>query len=403
MRLCDIVDGYEYHASAPGKIMWLGAYALLNKPYTSLVTTVTARAHAYIKQSENNSVIIRVPQFEKSAKGVIAGDGRVEISVPDELTLVKTAIEVAVRYSIARGKTARGFDIETVTDPQFEYTLTGGGSRSTLSKSGLGSSAAVTVAAIAAVLKFMDINHSENDALHKLAQLAHAMATGKIGSGFDIAAAIHGNMIYERFSPSIIKDFPADYTNQQLLSVIAAEWDHKLSGIRLPESLKLIFANFIGKSASTVSLVSQVNKFRDKDPEKYSEIMKRINEQTEAAYKYLADASKGMDNDTLKSSLQETFKRSRALTKELGMLSGADLESDECTELIEKSLEHGGFLVRLPGAGGKDAIAALCLNDEDKRRLEEYWKQDNRLRILDIDFNDSGVMVEANKTSEGRA
>lgn len=81
-------------------------------------------------------------------------------------------------------------------------------------KTGMGSSAAMTTALVASLLHYFGIIRlpaaeatstassaeqknagvpSEDKALlHNLAQLAHAIAQGKIGSGFDVAAAVYG-------------------------------------------------------------------------------------------------------------------------------------------------------------------------------------------------------------------
>jgi phosphomevalonate kinase len=86
----------------------------------------------------------------------------------------------------------------------------------------MGSSAALTTALVAALLQFFDIiklpsannqriattttsdDDDENDRriLHNLAQLAHAVAQGKLGSGFDVAAAVYGMKILNMISDS---------------------------------------------------------------------------------------------------------------------------------------------------------------------------------------------------------
>ena len=40
---------------------------------------------------------------------------------------------------------------------------------------------------------------------HNLSQISHSFAQGKIGSGFDVSAAIHGSHMYQRFSKSVIE------------------------------------------------------------------------------------------------------------------------------------------------------------------------------------------------------
>lgn len=41
---------------------------------------------------------------------------------------------------------------------------------------------------------------------HNLAQFVHCLAQGKIGSGFDVAAAVFGSHLYTRFNPDVIKE-----------------------------------------------------------------------------------------------------------------------------------------------------------------------------------------------------
>lgn len=41
---------------------------------------------------------------------------------------------------------------------------------------------------------------------HNLAQYVHCLAQGKVGSGFDVSAAVFGSHIYTRFNPEVIHD-----------------------------------------------------------------------------------------------------------------------------------------------------------------------------------------------------
>ncbi|CDS00915.1 related to ERG8-phosphomevalonate kinase [Sporisorium scitamineum] len=81
-------------------------------------------------------------------------------------------------------------------------------------KTGLGSSAAMTTSLVACFLlhlqavvpKGPDSLETEDLALiHNLAQLAHCAAQGKIGSGFDVSAAIWGSQLYRRFEPKVLQ------------------------------------------------------------------------------------------------------------------------------------------------------------------------------------------------------
>ena len=41
---------------------------------------------------------------------------------------------------------------------------------------------------------------------HNLAQFVHCVAQGKVGSGFDVSAAVFGSHVYTRFDPAVIQD-----------------------------------------------------------------------------------------------------------------------------------------------------------------------------------------------------
>lgn len=95
--------------------------------------------------------------------------------------------------------------------------VSGANSRPEVAKTGLGSSAAMTTAVVAALLHyfgvvrlpsskdFQDRKDTEDlDVVHKIAQTAHCIAQGKVGSGFDVSSAVYGSQRYVRFSPEVI-------------------------------------------------------------------------------------------------------------------------------------------------------------------------------------------------------
>lgn len=87
-----------------------------------------------------------------------------------------------------------------------------------VAKTGLGSSAAMTTAVVAALLHYLGVvnlasvlndHYQENDAadldvVHVIAQTAHCLAQGKVGSGFDVSSAVYGSHRYVRFSPEVL-------------------------------------------------------------------------------------------------------------------------------------------------------------------------------------------------------
>ena len=374
-------------AKAPGKILWLGGYSVLERPNVSFVSTVDAYITADLKIRTDQEVNLNAPHLNLSSKGKIdKSTGKISMDIPRELLLLKTAAEIASRYVTVLGHQISGFSITTKSDDAFAYKLSPG----KVIKSGLGSSAAVTVATIGAVLRAFGIDPSENDALHKLAQSAHSIATGKVGSGFDIAAASFGSMFYTRYSPEIITSVPANYTNAQLLNLVKMKWDYKIEKFSLPKEFRLLFANF-GNSMITAKAIGSVSDFRKSNPHTYSDIMNEVNKENIKAINALRDMKDGISENALEK-FREAFNRGRVITKKLGLLSNVGIEPDDCTALIEDSVKHGAFVAKLPGAGGKDAISALSIGQKSQSALYRFWKSKKELSVLDVRFTSDGAI-----------
>ncbi len=380
----------KIHSKAPGKVLWLGGYSVLEKPNTSLVTTVDAYVHAFIKPNRNGYVKIKAPQHSEIVTGNIDPiSGAIQIMLPSELKLLKTSLEVATMYSRALGVNTHGFDIETKSDDQIAFKVIGPEKK--IVKSGLGSSAAVTVASISAVLKYNQIDATKEE-IHKLAQLAHSIATGKVGSGFDIAAATFGSISYSRYSPDLIVNFPKEYSGEDIVKIVKKKWDYNISKVELPSLFSPLIANFSGESAITTSMVGRVNEFKAKNPNKYGEIMGRIDIENQKAINTLKELINEEQQDLLLK-FRDGFDKGRILTKELGKLSKVEIEPDDCTKLIERSVENGAFVSKLPGSGGKDSIAALCLNIQLLKKLKKFWTVTPGLEILDIRIINEGFII----------
>ena len=99
-------------------------------------------------------------------------------------------------------------------------------------KTGLGSSAALITSLVSALLLHLTAIPADAFATeggtesasagrklaHNLAQYVHCLAQGKVGSGFDVAAAVFGSQLYTRFDPAVlapimtdVRPFPASY------------------------------------------------------------------------------------------------------------------------------------------------------------------------------------------------
>ncbi|CCM01462.1 uncharacterized protein FIBRA_03516 [Fibroporia radiculosa] len=170
-------------------------------------------------------------------------------------------------------------------------------------KTGLGSSAALITSLVSSLLVHVGAiprDSFENDTeggketasagrrlAHNLAQYVHCLAQGKVGSGFDVSAAVFGSQIYTRFDPAVLQPLMADdsvspirltpvepkliqhvqATGPPPLPHISHEnpaWDYRVEPFRLPPLTRLMLAD-VDAGSDTPSLVGKVLKWRKED------------------------------------------------------------------------------------------------------------------------------------------
>ena len=388
--------GEEVSVKAPGKVILIGGYSALEESNIAFVGAVDSYVTAKLSQNGSGTVELNAPQLSMSVKGRLdKEDGTIDAKPSPELLLFKSAAQVAIRYVSGIGIPVLGFSITTHTDDEFAYSLSSG----KLAKSGLGSSAAVCVATVGSILKAFAVDFKDNDALHKLSQIAHYIATAKTGSGIDITASAYGSVICTRCPSTALRSLPQDYTNKQLVELVKSRWDQKIERFSLPKAFRLSYATF-GEAMITTDAIRKVYEFRENDPHIYADLIKEINEENEKAVDALRRI-KGGENGALVDFVSG-FERGRHLTKKLGVLSGVGIEPDDCTQLIEESKKHGAIAAKLPGAGGKDAIAALSIDDASYNSLRDFWKHRSDIRILKLGMVENGAKVAPRPTESRR-
>ncbi len=374
--------------SAPGKILWIGGYAVLERPNVSFVTGVDKRVYCKATELPEGKISISSPQFDLNIDGNFDGK-KIALSCDEESTkkasFVKTALESSLAYLQTKGKT-KGVKIKTISNPAFGFSDT---------KSGLGSSAAVITAVVGAVLSLHSVNIANEDEkhlVHKIAQYSHSTAQGKIGSGVDVAASVFGGHEYIRYSPDVVK------TND-VNKALAKNWDYNATPLAVPTEFEIVVANIEGESSSTSAMVKKINEWKAVDPAGYIELMQKLNEADVNAIKFLRLVN--IENDIkTKSKLLEQFKhwfnQARLLTKELGTKSGASIETEDLTKLIDESMKNGAFVCRLPGAGGGDSIAAWCLGETQANKLQKFWQKNQfkKVTLLKLAISNEGVKIE---------
>lgn len=286
-------------------------------------------------------------------------------------------------------------------------------------KTGLGSSAALVTALVSALVVHRTVQPeklSQNKAkLHNLAQAAHCAAQGKIGSGFDVAAAVYGSCYYRRFSPSVLAGLGEPGSagfEDRLFAVVedvnaGAPWDTECHdvGFKLPMGIRMVLCD-VDCGSQTPGMVKKLLRWRDENREEADIIWANLqlnNEKIRFELRKLLH-SPGADFNELRNLLLKSRMWIKTMTKK----SEVPVEPMVQTELLDSLGKLDGVIGGVvPGAGGYDAIALLMIDDpevynEVRAHLKDWHStvEDDfggkieRVRLLGVGYGSEGILNE---------
>lgn len=179
-------------ASAPGKLVLLGGYAVLEGA-PALAVAVDRRARLTLTPDADGVLTVAAPALNiAAATARVDASGRLHWTDAD--SGARLGLVTAVWNALAAaGATPRGAHLTLDTGEFFAATDDGH------VKLGLGSSAALTVALAAALSAAANraLEPTDIAAMARLVTIHRAWQGGR-GSGVDIAASLHGGLIYYR-------------------------------------------------------------------------------------------------------------------------------------------------------------------------------------------------------------
>ncbi|GAA5878205.1 hypothetical protein JCM8547_003155 [Rhodosporidiobolus lusitaniae] len=436
--------------SCPGKVLLAGGYLVLDRAFNGLVIGVPSRffgvvrdapaddAHAGQVQRGDVEDRIRItvcsPQFDDGRWEYEATrtDGEwvvtaVQSEGSSSNTFVHLSIQVAMQVATALSPSTafRSLDVTIVGSNDF-YSQ----SRSDFApipfaplnctirnvhKTGLGSSAAMVTSLTSSLLLHWTSPNSSSPPigdrlsnpdeqtihlLHNLAQYVHSLAQGKVGSGFDVSAAVYGSQVYKRFAVECLMDLldptstsGSKITSRSLLSVLSPaenpSWTSpstagSVSPFALPPNTLLLLAD-VDAGSNTPSMVGKVMQWKKTQPEEAERVWRELGQSNERLREVLGELKKGAEkgreeyekeverlsalpvkewsSSTLPfTTAAQRVLDTRALMRYMGESSGVPIEPAEQTRLLDACSALPGVIgAGVPGAGGYDAIWVLCL------------------------------------------
>ncbi|KAB5515078.1 phosphomevalonate kinase [Coniochaeta sp. 2T2.1] len=430
--------------SAPGKVLLAGGYLVLDRAYTGLVFGLSARINIIAEEIKTSpgiqlsEIVVESPQFLEAqwryGYRLAEGDGGIKVTQLQITThinpnpFVETTLSYVLSYisrvthrrpihSIKPSRLLILADNDYYSAPSSASTTPQPPSRfasfhvplTKAHKTGLGSSAALVTALTASLLAHY-LPPSVFDAgsvrgktiLHNLAQAAHCAAQGKVGSGFDVAAAVWGSCLYRRFSPSVLAglgEVGSRGFGARLEALVNDDgesrlWDTEIrkEGVSLPPGVAVRMCD-VDCGSQTVGMVKSVLKWRAGRGQEAKELWDELQRRNEGLAEVLRAGKTG--------EIRGAVRGVRELIRKMGKESGVSIEPESQTELLD-ALEgvegvYGGVV---PGAGGFDALALLVRDDAATTdRLEEFlaqWSKEKggRVSMLAVKGEMEGVRME---------
>ena len=335
-------------ASAPGKLILLGEYAVLEQA-PCLVSAVQRKCTVDIEPEDSPWFSIRSSREEvPNVKCRLAAGGsfRFKEGLSDDGRKRLRFVLSTIKHALNQVDDALGGASVFINTDRFFH-------QPSEQKLGLGASAAITVSLLAALMKFSGQRLTEQE-LYRQAFQIHWKAQGGLGSGMDIAASATGGVIEYQMRP--------DKAAGGLIKSV--DW---------PDSLRMI-SIWAGHSASTQNMVQQVQIFRDANPNRYDAIMQPMKELSEAGCK----AFKTGNTEEFLEIVGEYV----ALEQQLGEASKAEIIS-EVHQNIGDLISRAGGSYKPSGAGGGDIGVAFCQGDEACYEVKEAIEK-SRFDLLDL-------------------
>ncbi|GAP93414.1 putative phosphomevalonate kinase [Rosellinia necatrix] len=433
--------------SAPGKVFLAGGYLVLDREYTALVFGLSARINVVAREIKTSpgvqlsEIVVDSPQFLEAqwryGYHLAPEDGGIKVTQlhSGEKVDSNPFVEVTLCYALSYiANTAFRSSPQTFDPAQFTiladndyysqpHSMTGTDKNPTrfakfpttlkgANKTGLGSSAALVTALTAALLTYympqadFDITTTEGKRiLHNLAQAAHCAAQGKVGSGFDIAAAVYGSCLYRRFSPSVLKAIPeanAPTFGPALTKLInGSSWDVEVvkEGVSVPPGTVLRMCD-VDCGSQTVGMVKKVLAWRAANPD----VSKTLCDELQSRNVKLGSILSEGKLDEIRPAVAGI----RELLRSLGTQSDVPIEPESQTALLDALMGiEGVYNGVVPGAGGYDAVALLMKDDEaTEKRVKDFvanWSKEKggQVRLLGVKGEMEGARREDMKEYDG--
>ena len=350
-------------SKAPGKLFIAGEYAVVEPGHGAIIAAVSRYLTVTIDETtsvgtltstQNPDVVVEWTRENEQFRA--KGD--------HPYKLVEEAILVAEQYVRECGILTNALYSLSITS-ELDDAKRG-------IKYGLGSSGAVVVATIQAVLDFYETPRTPL-LIYKLSVLTNLRLSQR-GSFGDIAASSFGGMVY--YTSPDRSDLLVKLQSQTIKEICDNDWKDLLIE-RLPEIPDFtLLVGWTGQVAITDSLIQATEKKRKvaTDSAFYKEFLVK----SHAIVQGLQSAWNKQDIPAL----QEGIRSNRALLNEFAQVMQLEIETPALQTLCNLA-EQNGACAKTSGAGGGDCGICFTQNETERQQIETQWAK-AQIQVLPI-------------------
>lgn len=335
---------------APGKLYIAGEYAVVEAGHPAILITVDQFLKVKLTETESSPALFSKNYTSEPISWDRGSEGQFALKEQKEsFSYLISTIQTVENYVQEKGIELGKYKIEI--DSQLDGD--------TGAKIGLGSSAAVTVALVKALLDFYSVSFDQT-LVFKLAAIAHVKLNSN-GSLGDLAAASYTGWV---FYVSLDKVWLKDQLNQRSLhEIISAQWEQlHIEQLDPPADLNLLIG-WTGSPASTTDLVHNVS--QQKEGISYDSFFN-------ASKQTVENLKESFQNNDI-SNLLTLIRKNRELLNQMGKETHTEIETDLLSQLCEIAEKYGAA-AKSSGAGGGDCGITLFADQRIQSKIIEEWK-----------------------------
>ena len=379
------------HASAPGKLYIAGEYAVVHPGHAALLIAVDRYVHVTLTPTGTEVGTLRsdasdpTKPDEAPVRWEVSTDPTAAARFHSDETGVHKYVAAAVltveRWRAEKHLPTSGYDIDISS--HLDDATSG-------DKFGLGSSAAVTVATVAAAARHHGLQPTPEQ-IYRLAAIATVRVTAKTSGGDVAASALGGWVEYHSPDRTWLEDraWGSGSRTTTISDLLAGEWPG-LSLRRITPAAPGIqlSVGWTGTPADTTELVGDVVK-KTALPD---DLLRRSDAAVDHLVEALTSDNGGREANSdgrTTSATGNTVAQARQVLGEIAAQRGVAIETPALRTLITTALDEEWW-AKSSGAGGGDCGIALAAPGVDAHALHERWTAAG-IRPLNLHVSPTGA------------